>query len=95
MKKAGFSGSRTGMAIVLAGFAGLFLSGCATAPPVTGPSSSPSAPAAVMPKVESPVSAAASVNTRLHQGHALTMASAPTAFASLSRSAPVHWANSG
>ncbi|MGB7970672.1 MAG: CsgG/HfaB family protein [Candidatus Deferrimicrobiaceae bacterium] len=52
MKKAGFSGSRTGMAIVLAYVAGLFLSGCATTPPVTGPSSSPSAPAAVMPKIE-------------------------------------------
>lgn len=54
MKKAGFSGSRTGMAIVLAGFAGLFLSGCATTPPVTGPSDRPSAPSAVMPKVEPP-----------------------------------------
>ena len=54
MNKAGFSGSRTGMAIVLAGFAGLFLSGCATTPPVTGPSDRPSAPAAVMPKVEPP-----------------------------------------
>lgn len=52
MKKMGFSTSRTGMAIVLAYVVALSFAGCATTPPVTGPSDSPSAPAAVMPKVE-------------------------------------------
>jgi curli biogenesis system outer membrane secretion channel CsgG len=52
MKKMGFSTSRNGMAIVLAGVAALSFAGCATTPPVTGPSERPSAPAAVMPKVE-------------------------------------------
>jgi curli biogenesis system outer membrane secretion channel CsgG len=52
MKKMGFSTSRTGMAIVLAYVVALSFAGCATTPPITGPSDSPSAPAAVMPKVE-------------------------------------------
>ncbi|HSL98762.1 MAG TPA: CsgG/HfaB family protein [Candidatus Limnocylindria bacterium] len=52
MKKMGFSTYRTGMAIVLAYVVALSFAGCATTPPVTGPSDSPSAPAAVMPKVE-------------------------------------------
>jgi len=52
MKNKGFSTSRTGMAIVLAYVAALSFAGCATTPPVTGPSDSPSAPAAVMPKAE-------------------------------------------
>lgn len=44
--------SRKAVSIALAGLAGLFLAGCATTPPVTGPSDRPSAPAAVMPKAE-------------------------------------------
>jgi len=52
MKTMGFSTSRAGMAIVLAYVAALFFAGCATTPPVTGPSDSPSAPAAVMTKGE-------------------------------------------
>lgn len=52
MKTMGFSTSRTGVAIVLAYVAALFFAGCATTPPVTGPSDRPSVPAAVMPKDE-------------------------------------------
>ena len=52
MKKAVLSASRMGAAIVSAGLAGLILSGCATTPPITGPSDRPSAPAAAMSRAE-------------------------------------------
>jgi len=52
MRTSALPGSRKAVSIALAGLAGLFLAGCATTPPVTGPSDRSSAPAAVMPKAE-------------------------------------------
>ena len=52
MRTSALPGSRKAVSIALAGLAGLLLAGCATTPPVTGPSDRPSAPAAVMPKAE-------------------------------------------
>jgi curli biogenesis system outer membrane secretion channel CsgG len=52
MRTSALPGSRKAVSIALAGLAGLWMAGCATAPPVTGPSDRPSAPAAVMPKAE-------------------------------------------
>ncbi len=49
MRTRALSGSRRAVSIALAGF---FLAGCATSPPVTGPSDRPSATAAVMPRAE-------------------------------------------
>ncbi|MGZ8460527.1 MAG: CsgG/HfaB family protein, partial [Candidatus Deferrimicrobiaceae bacterium] len=52
MRTSALPGSRKAVSIALAGLAGLWMAGCATTPPVTGPSDRPSAPAAVMPKAE-------------------------------------------
>ena len=43
-------GMRRAASIAAAGLAGFLLAGCATAPPITGPSDRPSAPAAVTPR---------------------------------------------
>ena len=52
MRTRGLSGSVGAASVALAGLAGLLWAGCATSPPVTGPSDRPSAQAAVIPRAE-------------------------------------------